>query len=125
MRLGQPNQTATVGAVDKLVLRDAQSAARIQDLAELTTLSVAELKSPKLSIEAVVSGTVSSVAFLFDRNELVEVEEPFTYPGDIDGELKSFDAEVGSHSITATPYSALGAEGQRGASFKVVLTFVE
>jgi hypothetical protein len=125
LQLGGAAQAAAAGSVDRLILRDAQSSAQIGDLTETTSISVATLESTNVNIEAIASGAVASVEFSVDGTTLVEHRVPFTYPGDTDGRLHSFVAEVGTHSVTATPYAALGALGERGTSLEVTLVFIE
>ncbi len=125
MRLGETSQVEPVGSVDGMLLRDAASGTLIADLATNATLKLAELASPNVNLEAVVSGPLRSIEFVVDGESKVEVQAPFTYPGDIDGKARSFRAVPGLHLATATPYSAVGAEGKRGSLFRATFEFVE
>lgn len=135
LRLGQTTESipgtppATVGTIEMLILRDAASTRQIRDLTDTTPISIAKLRSSKInlvSIEAVTAGPVASVDFSFDNLPAVnEHQVPFTYPGDADGKLYGLAIKLGSHRVTATPYSALEALGEKGASVSVELNFVD
>lgn len=110
--------------VQSILLHDATSGALIRDLTLSTPLSISALASNQLSLQAVVTGPVVSVEFVVDGKVQVQEVPPFTYPGDTDGKLESFGAVEGGHSVTATPYSKAGAEGERGASRSESFSFV-
>jgi hypothetical protein len=127
IQLGSNEQSATSLAVDSILLRQAKTAELISTLSSGAgpSISLATLPSDDVSLEATVSGAVSSVQFVVDGELNIQEVPPFTYPGDTNGQLEAFVAVVGVHSVTATPYSQTGAEGQRGTSLSRAFTFVE
>jgi hypothetical protein len=127
IQLGSNEQSSTSLAVDSILLRQSKTAKLISTLSSGAgpSLSLATLPSTDMSLEATVSGAVSSVQFVVDGDVNIQEVPPFTYPGDTNGQLEAFVAVVGVHSVTATPYSQTGAEGQRGTSLTRAFTFVE
>jgi hypothetical protein len=127
IQLGSNEQSPTSLAVDSILLRQAKTSELISTLSSGAgpSISLATLSSKDMSLEATISGAVSSVQFIVDGEVNIQEVPPFTYPGDTNGQLESFVAVVGVHSVTATPYSQTGAEGQRGTSLTRAFSFVE
>jgi hypothetical protein len=69
-----------------------------------------------LNIRANVSGLVGSVRFGLDGNTNFRTEStaPYALAGDNSGNYEAWTPALGSHSLTATPYSAAGATGTVG-----------
>ena len=112
-------------AVESLLLRQAETGRLITDLASGTPISVAGLPSTNVNLEAVTIGNPGSVEFMVDGDTKREHVVPFTYPGDTDGKLSAFTALVGEHTVSATPYSLLDAQGERGTALTRTLTFIK
>jgi hypothetical protein len=123
MHLGK-SEAVTEMSVESLLLRDAATGSVIADLASAVPISIASLASTDVSLEAVVTGNVGSVAFVIDGKMKTEHVPPFTYPGDTDGKLDAFTAARGEHSVVATPYSLLDAKGEQGTALSRTLNFV-
>jgi hypothetical protein len=82
-----------------------------------------------LSINAVTTGAVGSVQFGYGSNAKFKVEStaPYAFCGD-SGPTPTYarcaQLIAGTHTVTATPFSASGATGAPGATFKRTFTIV-
>ena len=74
-----------------------------------------------LNIRANVSGSVGSVRFGLDGNTNFRTEQqrPYALAGDSSGNYEAWTPALGSHSLTATPYSASGATGTVGIPLSI------
>ncbi len=97
-----------------------------QDIAPLTNGGVINLAvtGTKLNIRADVSGSVGSVRFALDGNTNFRTESaaPYALAGDTSGNYEAWTPALGSHSLTATPYSAAGAGGTAGTPLSIGFT---
>lgn len=125
MQLGKKADAESPLVVESLLLRQAATGDVISDLATGAPISLASLSSTDVSLEAVVTGNVGSVEFVVDGKAKIEHVTPFTYPGDTDGKLNPFTAVLGEHTVVATPYSLLDAQGEQGAPLPRAFSFVK
>ena len=77
-----------------------------------------------LNIRANVSGSVGSVRFGLDGNTNFRTEStsPYALADDSSGNYDAWTPAPGSHSLTATPYSASGATGTVGIPLSIGFT---
>ena len=90
-------------------------------------LNLATLPTTNLSIQAVTAGTVGSVQFAFDGNANFRTESiaaPYALFGDNSGDYFAGSFSVGSHSLTATPFSGGFATGQAGQAMSITFNVV-
>ncbi len=102
------------------------NAATDQDIGPLTNGGVINLAvtGTNLSVRANVSGSVGSVRFGLDGNTNYRTESaaPYALAGDNGGNYDAWTPALGSHSLTATPYSGSGATGTAGVALSVGFT---
>jgi hypothetical protein len=91
------------------------------------TLNLATLPTRRLNIRANTSPSiVGSVRFGYDSNANYRTENgnPYSLAGDNSGDYAAWTPSLGSHTVTATPYTLSSAGGTRGTaktqSFAVV-----
>mmetsp|Transcript_7692 Transcript_7692/g.21404 ORF Transcript_7692/g.21404 Transcript_7692/m.21404 type:complete len:958 (+) Transcript_7692:402-3275(+) len=110
-------------------LINAVTDAEIGPLTQGQTLDLNQLPTSSLSIRADVSGAWGSVKFDLDGNQGVQTENvaPYALGGDSSGDYKAVAAlaNIGSHTVTATPYSGSGGSGSPGTSLTVVFTVAQ
>ncbi len=90
-----------------------------------TTLDLATLPTRNLNIRANTSpATVGSVRFALDGNSAYATDSatPYALAGDSSGNYTAWTPSVGSHSVTATPYTGAGATGTAGTPLTVAFT---
>ena len=114
---------ASTGQVVSLTL---VNAATDQDIRPLVNGDVVNLAvtGTSLNIRANVSGLVGSVRFGLDGNTNFRTEStaPYALAGDSSGNYGARILRLGSHSLTATPYSASGATGTVGIPLSIGFT---
>lgn len=118
---------ASTQSVTNLQLVNADTGAVIQNLASGDVLNLATLPTRNLNIAAITSpSTVGSVKFAFDGNNSFRIESmaPYALYADDNGKFYAFTPSLGSHTISATPYTLSGATGSAGTvkslSFSVI-----
>ncbi len=87
-----------------------------------TTLDLATLPTRNLNIRANTSPTtVGSVRFGLDGNGAYSTETapPYALARDTSGDFWPWTLSVGSHSVTATPYSGAGGTGTAGKALTI------
>jgi peptidoglycan/xylan/chitin deacetylase (PgdA/CDA1 family) len=116
---------ATIGQVLSLTL---VNAAADQDIGLLSNGGVINLAvtGTSLNVRANVSGSVGSVRFGLDGNTDYRTESaaPYALAGDNGGDYTSWSPALGSHSLTATPYSGAGATGTAGVPISISFTVI-
>jgi hypothetical protein len=90
------------------------------------TINLSALPTRNLNIRANASGAVS-VRFGYDANSSVRIESaaPFALAGDTSGNYYAWTPSTGSHSVTATPYTATGGGGTAGTSKTITFTVTD
>ncbi len=102
-------------AVEALKLFNADTDVAIRTLQNGDVIDLAA-DGANLNIVAITSAHVASVRFSYDHNPNYSVENsaPYALAGDASGDLKPWTPSVGTHSLTATPYSGQNATGASG-----------
>jgi hypothetical protein len=93
-----------------------------------TTINLAALPTRNLNVRAnTPPATVGSVNFGLDGDPSVQVENtaPYALAGDMSGDYNPWTPGLGSHSLTATPYSSSGAGGTAGTSLSITFTVID
>lgn len=115
--------------VVSLVLIDADSNEPLFELEDGMTLDFSALGTRNLSVDARTRPRqVGSVLFSLNGEEIqLENVEPYTVAGDGEGgtDFYPWTPPLGDNVITAAPYTARNAEGQRGVARTVRFTVVE
>jgi hypothetical protein len=128
----QQRQLQTVGTVIQFRLINANPDKNGQILVDkITNGSVINLSNfpanQAFNLEAVTSGSVGSVRFGYNNiaSFRTESESPYAMCGDIKGIYNSCsELAIGSHTVTATPWSGERATGTSGKSASVSFTIV-
>jgi N-acetylneuraminic acid mutarotase len=92
------------------------------------TLNLATLPTRNLNIRANTSpATVGSVRFGYDGNASFRTETaaPYALAGDSNGNYAAWTPSLGSHTVTATPYTGAGGTGTAGPTLSVTFTVTE
>jgi trimeric autotransporter adhesin len=127
-----PTMASASLAVVDLILFNADTDRPIMSLTANngTTLSRMALATSNWNIVAVTNHPdpkVGSLRFAYDTIPAFRTEEraPFALAGDDGkGNYFSWTPTLGTHTVTATPFSLGGASGQRGTSQTVTFTVV-
>jgi hypothetical protein len=92
------------------------------------TLNLATLPTRNLNLRANTSpSVVGSVRFGLNgnANHLTENVAPYALAGDVNGDYHAWTLGLGSHVVTATPYSGSNASGSAGTTLTTTLTIVD
>ena len=114
-------------SVQSLTLINADTDVDIGPLADGQTLNLATLPTVNLSVRANPGATSpGSVRFAYDGNANFQTENiaPYALRGDTNGDYNSWTPTLGTHTLTATPFSAANAKGTAGTALTVVFTVV-
>lgn len=97
-------------------------AATNTDIGPLRNDDALDLRSlpAQVSVQAVVSGTLSSVRFGYDEAALrTGNAAPYSLSGDDAGDYAPFAFTGGQHTLTATPFAAADAGGAAGGAMSI------
>ncbi len=116
----------TTPSVASLTLVNADSDADLGPLTSGAVLNLATLPTRNLNVRANASNA-ASVRFGLDGNASYRTESsaPFALAGDTAGNYNAWTPAVGSHSLSATPFSGTGATGTAGPALSVSFTVVD
>lgn len=92
------------------------------------TVNLAQLPTTRLTLRAnSMPGIVGSVVFGLNANpsHLVENVAPYSFSGDENGSYRPWSLGVGTHTVTATPYSAADGSGTRGTTLSIRLLIID
>ncbi|MBX9852182.1 MAG: hypothetical protein K2X86_10550, partial [Cytophagaceae bacterium] len=122
-----PAPVPTVGhAIVSFTLVNADTEKDIMTLTEGSVINFSKIGTNKISVRANTSGSTGSVVFGLDGNAKYHVENgaPYSLKGDSNANYAFWTPTVGSHSVTATPYSASNLGGTKGTPLKINFTVV-
>jgi predicted outer membrane repeat protein len=112
----------------QLWLINADTDEPIQELTAGTQLNLSTLPTLNLNIQAITEpAAVGSVAFSLSgqqRYQVVEGVAPYALFGDNQGDYQRWTPNLGSYSLTATPYAGVNATGAIGTALTVAFTVV-
>lgn len=116
--------TAPAPAIQGLLLMDADSDSAICELVDGMTVDLA--LHPRVAVVAAADAATGSVRFGLDGNAAFRTENtaPYALHGDSAGDLAPWTPALGSHRIEATPASADGFAGTRGATRAITISVV-
>lgn len=120
--------SATGPAVTSFTLINADSDGDIGPLVSGQTINLAGLPTRRLNVRANTSpATVGSVRFGYDGNGRYRTENspPYALAGDSSGDYKPWTPSVGSHSLSATPYTQSSAGGTAGKPLTLTFSVVD
>ena len=109
-------------SVGSLTLINADTNTDIGPLQDGNTLNLATLPTTNLNVRANTNpATVGSVRFGYDSNPNYRTESvaPYALEGDSGGNYNPWTPTVGSHTITATPFTQSGGGGTAGTALTV------
>jgi pectate lyase len=109
-------------SVVSFTLINANTDQPIMTLNSGATLNLATLPTRNLNIRAdTSSASLGSVRFGFDSrsNYRTDSRAPYALAGDTNGNYSSWRPSLGSHTVTATPYSGANATGTRGSPLTI------
>jgi len=104
-------------SITGLSLINADTGQSLGAITEGQTIDLSKLPTKNLNIRADASGALS-VKFGLDSNSSFRVENvaPYALAGDNSSVFNKWTPAVGSHTVTATPYSSTGATGTTGTA---------
>ena len=114
-------------SVQSFTLVNADTDTDIRLLQNGETLNLATLPTTNLSVRANTSpATVGSVRFAYDGNTNFQTESvaPYALEGDTNGDYNPWTPALGSHTLTATPFSAASAGGTAGTPLTITFTVI-
>lgn len=96
-------------------------------IANNATIDLATLPTRLLNIRADTASTVGSVRFVLDgkSNYHTESYAPYMSQGDVGVDYAAWTPSVGTHTISATPFTGAGATGTAGTSLTVTFKVVD
>jgi hypothetical protein len=111
-------------SVTGLTLINADTDQAIGPLTPGMVVNYAQLGTRHINLRADVNAAVGSVVFGFDANDHYRVESaaPYAIEGDTTGDYHPWTPTAGSHTVTATPYSASNGSGTAGCALTVSFT---
>ena len=126
--LGAPSAQPAM-SVTSLTLINADTGTAIADPFQGGTLDLDALPTRNLSIRANTSpSTVGSVRFGLNQSSTHRIENlaPYAIAGDnmSNGDYYPWTPSVGTHTVSATPYSGRNATGEKGTALVVTMTVV-
>lgn len=119
--VNDPAASRTAG----FTLIDADTDLPIGPLADGMTLDLAALSTRRLNVRAdFAGGPIGSVRFGLDAqaNYRTESGAPFALAGDTQGDYNPWTPAAGGHTLSATPYSGIGATGTAGSPLAIRFT---
>jgi hypothetical protein len=123
-----PPARAATTSVTSLTLINADTGQAIANPFQGGTLDLSTLPTRNLNIRANTSpSTVGSVKFGLDQNSTYRIENgaPYALAGNTTtGAYHPWTPSLGTHTVTATPYSGRDATGEQGTGLSVVMTVV-
>lgn len=110
-----PSLPVLAGEVTGFTLVNADTDRDIGPLPDMGTINLAKAGT-RLNIRANVSGSVVSVRFALDAAAKFRTDNaaPFALGGDSSGNYSPWTPALGTHTLTATAYSALNGGGMAG-----------
>jgi hypothetical protein len=115
-------------SVASFTLVNADTDLDIGPLSGGATINLATLPTRNLNVRAnTTPAVVGSVQFGFDGNPAYRTESsaPYALAGDTGGNYAAWTPALGSHTLTATPYSASGATGTPGTPLTATFTVID
>ncbi|MEM6725759.1 MAG: hypothetical protein AAF598_17090, partial [Bacteroidota bacterium] len=113
--------------VVSFTLIDASTNTDIGTLNNNDIIDLANLSSTELNVRANTNPTtVGSVVFGYDGNANSQTESapPYALAGDAGGNYNAWTPTIGTHTLTATPYSGSGGNGTAGTSLTIQFVVV-
>jgi hypothetical protein len=123
----RPGSSYTV-AVKSFTLIDSVTNQPIGTLLNGAVINLATLTARHLNVTANLSGASSgSVRFTYDGADLPLAENgaPYALAHDNNGNYQNWDPRLGTHTLTATPYSAKSGAGTAGTSSTITFTVID
>jgi len=123
---GQGENPDPKQSVTGFTLINAETNQPIMPLTDGTHLNLAKLPTRNLNVRAETSPvTVGSVRFVLNDSRRTENTAPYALARDLNGDYVSWTPNVGSHTLTGTPYSMSRAGGTEGKPLTVTLTVTD
>jgi hypothetical protein len=118
--------TGFADSVNSLTLVNADTDADIRALTNGATINLA-LDGTNLNVRAnTTPAAVGSVRFAYDGNANYRTENaaPYALAGDSSGNYNSWTPTLGSHTLTATPYTGANASGTAGTPLTITFDVI-
>jgi hypothetical protein len=118
---GAGNQQQVV----RLTLMNADNDQPLFSITEGMTINLGDLPTQNLNVRAeTLPSLVGSVRFALDGNSnyRTETAAPYALAGDDSGNYRPWTLTVGSHTMTASPYTGSGATGAKGTPLTIGFT---
>ena len=104
-----------------------QDIAQFNPLHDGDTINLRAIPARNLNIRAnTVPQSVGSVRFALDNNGNFRTESasPYALAGDSNGDYFKWKPSLGRHTLTATPYTETGANGEAGISLTITINVI-
>lgn len=118
----------SLAKVESFLLVNADTDQPLATLTDGQSINLATLGTRHLNIAAVTSpATVGSVLFEFDGESDCTVDSslPYAFASEVDGDYAPWTPALGSHILSATPYSGPDGSGIKGIPREVQFTVVD
>jgi hypothetical protein len=117
---------APTSQVTGFVLVNADTDTDIGPLVNGSTINLATLGTTNLNVRAVVSGSIGSIRFDLDGQVGTQIENIPAYAlfGNTGNDYDPGSFSLGGHTLTATPFSASGANGTAGTALSISFTVI-
>jgi hypothetical protein len=115
-------------SVASFTLVNADTDADLGPLAHGQTINLRTLPTRNLNVRANTSpAVVGSVRFTFSGTPATATESsaPYALAGDTGGNYNAWTPSLGSHTLSATPYSGSGATGTAGTALTISFTVID
>jgi N-acetylneuraminic acid mutarotase len=122
---------ATLPVVSSFTVIDADSDQPISGMLSLTsgeTIDLGKTPSKRINLRANTSpSTVGSIRFAYDGNANYRVESalPYALAADNGGDYYAWTPSLGTHVLSATPYTVSGATGTAGTPLSILFNVVD
>ncbi|MEM7131230.1 MAG: DUF5060 domain-containing protein [Chloroflexota bacterium] len=123
-----PTETPTQQAVVSYMLVNAETEQDIAPLADGDTIVLSELPTQNLNIRANIEpAVVGSVRFALNGNQRFRTENVFPYAlrGDWKGNYFVWNPAIGTHTLTATPYTRSKGRGDTGIALTITFAVTD
>jgi hypothetical protein len=121
----QSGSVSTGPSIASFTLINADTDKDITTITDGSTINLTQIGTSRINIRANTNPTiVGSVLFGLDANNNYRTENgsPYSLNGDSGGNYTAWAPSLGTHSVTATPYSSSSLGGTKGTPVKITFT---
>lgn len=126
-RYEQRDLQATVGTVQNFILVNSGSDKALLTIRNGQIIDMARVNTFRFNINVTVSGNVQSIKFGYNTRPLFRSENGDTYAfcgHNVTNFYKCDVLDIGTHTITATPYTEKGLGGEEGSPVQLTFSII-